>query len=171
VEARRDGQTVTTGGEPIIQVPAGVTFHDVVTQVDVRGELCEMFDLRWGLAEPAAFAYYFTVRPGMIKGWAMHEQTEDRYFLMFGTLQVVLYDERADSPTRGLVSTIVLSEYRRRMMNIPPGIWHANRNIGTKDAVAVNFKTVPFDHADPDKYRLPIDNDRIPFTFKTERGF
>lgn len=172
MDAIRDCQTVTRSGESVSPVPAGVTFHDVVTQVDARGELCEMFDLRWGWhPDPVAFTYFFTLRPGMIKGWALHRETEDRYFLLFGTLEVVLYDERDDSPTRGLVATVVLSEYRRRLMNIPPGIWHANRNIGTKDAVAVNFKTVPFDHENPDKYRLPLENDRIPYTFKEVRGF
>ena len=137
----------------------------------LRGTVCEMFDLRWGWhSEPLVFSYVFTIRPGMIKGWGLHKHHEDRYFIMFGELEVVLYDERPESPTHGLVSKIFLSEYRRRLMNIPAGIWHADRNIGSKDAVVVNFPTIPYDHANPDKYRLPLDTDLIPYKFENPRG-
>src|SRR3954466_1618944 len=149
---KQDGQTVTSQGESLEKLPAGVSFHDVVTQVDERGSVCEIFDPRWGWHnDPLVFSYVFTIRPGVIKGWGVHKKHEDRYFILFGELEVVLYDERPDSPTCGLVSKIVLSEYRRRLMNIPAGIWHADRNIGNKDAVVINFPTIQYDHADPDK--------------------
>ncbi len=86
-------------------------------------------------------------------------------------VEVVMYDARPDSPTRGLVAKTVLSEYRRRLMNIPAGIWHANRNIGTRDVVVVNFPTIPYDHAKPDKYRLPLDADEIPYRFANPSGW
>lgn len=170
-EIRQDQKTVTPTGESLAKLPDGVSFHDVTTQVDERGAVCEIFDLRWGWRnEPLVFSYVFTVRPGMIKGWGLHKNHEDRYFILFGELEVVLYDERPESPTYGLVSKIFLSEYRRRLMNIPAGIWHADRNIGSKDAVVVNFPTIPYDHDNPDKYRLPLENDRIPYKFENPRG-
>ena len=168
---RRDKQTVYPHGESLDQLPAGVSFHDVATQVDERGSLCELFDLRWGWRnEPVTFAYCFTVRPGIIKGWGMHKLHEDRYCILFGEVEVVLFDDRPDSPTRGMVAKIVLSEYRRRLLNIPAGIWHADRNIGARDAVVINFPTKPYDHANPDKYRLPLDTDQIPHRFDGVRG-
>jgi dTDP-4-dehydrorhamnose 3,5-epimerase len=168
----KDTQTVMPTGESVQAVPFGVTFRDAVTHVDDRGAVCELFDPRWGWhKDPLVFAYSFTVRPGMIKGWGIHRKHEDRYFILFGEVEVILYDERPDSPTRGLVSKIVLSEYRRRLMNIPAGVWHADRNIGDKDAVVVNFPTIQYDHADPDKYRLPLDTDQIPHKFDNPRGW
>lgn len=168
----QDQQTVTPQGEQTQKLPAGVTFHDVTTHVDERGTVCELFDPRWGWhADPLVFAYSFTIRPGMIKGWGVHKQHEDRYFILQGEMEVVLYDERADSPTYGLVANIVLSEYRRRLMNIPAGVWHADRNLGTKDVVVVNFPTIQYDHTKPDKYRLPLDNDHIPYKFDHPRGW
>jgi dTDP-4-dehydrorhamnose 3,5-epimerase len=50
------------------------------------------------------FAYCFTVRPGMIRGWGVHREHEDRYAILFGDMEVVLYDDRPESSTRGLVS-------------------------------------------------------------------
>jgi len=79
----------------------------------------------------------------------------------------VLYDERDGSPTRGLIARVVLSETRRRLMLIPAGVWHASRNLGDREVVVVvvNFPTKPYVHQDPDKARLPLDNDRIPYRF------
>jgi len=57
------------------------------------------------------------------------------------------------------------------LMNIPAGIWHANHNIGNKDVVVVNFPTRPYQHDDPDKYRLPLDTDQIPYKFEDPHGW
>ena len=162
----RDSPTVKPSGEELAPLPAGVSFREAVTHVDDRGSVCEMFDPRWGWTdEDLVFAYLFTLRPGMVKGWGMHLEHEDRYFILYGDLAVVMYDEREDSPTRGLVATVYLSEHRRRLMNIPAGVWHANHNVGSKDVTVVNFPTKPYDHGNPDKYRLPLDTDRIPYRF------
>jgi len=47
------------------------------------------------------FAYVFTLRPGVVKGWGMHLEHEDRYFILHGELEVVMYDDRPASPTAG----------------------------------------------------------------------
>jgi len=48
------------------------------------------------------------------------------------------------------------------LLVIPRGVWHAERNIGSSDVVVVNFPTIPYDHASPDKYRLPLDTKELP---------
>jgi dTDP-4-dehydrorhamnose 3,5-epimerase len=168
----QDSPSVNASGEALVPLPEGVTFRDSPTQIDERGMIVELFDPRWGWhAAPFAFSYAFTIRPGFIKGWGLHRRHEDRYFVLFGEMEVVMYDDREGSSTRGQVSHVVLSEYRRRLMNIPAGIWHANRNIGTNDVVVVNFPTIPYDHANPDKFRLPLNDDRIPYKFDLPRGW
>jgi dTDP-4-dehydrorhamnose 3,5-epimerase len=168
----RDRATVTSEGERLDPLPAGVTFRDVPTHLDERGAVVELFDLRWNWhPDPLVFVYSFTIRPGFMKGWGMHKEHDDRYFILFGELEIVLYDERPDSPTQGLVAKVVLSEYRRRLMNIPAGVWHAESNLGQTDVVVVNFPTIPYDHSSPDKYRLPLDTDRIPYRFENARGW
>ena len=169
---KQDRQTVTPQGEPVERLPAGVSFYDLPVQIDERGSVRELFDLRWNWCpEPLVFVYCFTIRPGLIKGWGMHKLHTDRYYALSGEMEVVLYDDRPDSPTRGLVSKIVLSQYRARLMNIPAGVWHADRNIGSKDLVVINFPTIPYDHANPDKYRLPLDTDLIPYHFEHGAGW
>jgi dTDP-4-dehydrorhamnose 3,5-epimerase len=171
-EPNRDRGTVTPAGEPIAVLPAGVSFRDVPTHLDERGSIVELFDPRWDWhPDPFAFAYSFTIRPGFAKGWGLHKDHEDRYFVLLGEMQVVFYDERPGSPTEGLVAEVVLSDHRRRLMNIPAGVWHANRNLGSTDVVVVNFPTIPYAHSNPDKYRLPLDTDQIPYRFEGVRGW
>jgi dTDP-4-dehydrorhamnose 3,5-epimerase len=165
-DVTRDSATVAPTGERLQSLPDGVTFRDAITQVDDRGSVCELFDPRWGwTADELVFVYAFTLRPGRVKGWGMHLEHEDRYFILYGDMEVVMYDAREQSPTRGLVASVVLTEYRRQLMNIPPGIWHANHNVGSREVTVINFPTRPYDHENPDKYRLPLDTDQIPYTF------
>ena len=103
-EPKQDHQTVTPQGESLERLPAGVSFYDVPMQMDERGSVREMFDLRWNWhPDPIVFVYSFSIRPGMIKGWGMHKRHEDRYYVLAGEMEAVLYDERPDSTTSVLL--------------------------------------------------------------------
>ena len=154
---------MTPSGERVAPLPDGVLLRDLVTQTDERGTVCELYDLRWGVnPDPLVFAYTFTIRPGAAKGWGVHRMHEDRYAFLSGELELVLYDERDDVPTAGLVARLFLSDRRRQLLVIPRGVWHAERNVGSEDAVVINFPTIPYDHASPDKFRLPLDTTELP---------
>lgn len=170
--ASKDSQTVTPTGAPVAGLPEGVERFSVTTHVDDRGWLVEMFNPAWEwVTEPLVYAYATTIRPGGAKGWALHKKHSDRYFLLFGELEVVLYDVRPDSATKGQIAIVRLSEFERGLVTFPPFVWHATRNLGSKDVVIVNFPTMAFDHADPDKYRLPLKNDVIPYSFGDTPGW
>lgn len=170
--AKRDAQTVTAEGEPTRRLTHGVTFREMPTHVDERGSLIELYDPRWSWhPDPLVYAYSFTIRPGYVKGWNLHEQHEDRYFLLQGEMELVLYDPRKDSPTYGEICKIALNEYNRRIVNVPINVWHADFNCGTKDVLVINFPTKPYDHANPDKIRLPLDTDLIPYSFGNAKGY
>lgn len=63
-----DRQTVTPDGEPVDQLPEGMSVRDIVTHTDDRGTVFELFDPRWGWhAEPLVYSYVFTIRPGVVK--------------------------------------------------------------------------------------------------------
>jgi dTDP-4-dehydrorhamnose 3,5-epimerase len=161
-----DVATITDRGTSLQQIVEGVKFREAVTHIDERGSVVELYDPRWGFhPEPLVFAYSFTIRPGFVKGWNLHREHDDRYFVLQGELLLVLYDVRPESPTYGKVSQIVSSELNRRLITIPRNVWHADYNVGMKDALAVNFPTRPYDHANPDKYRLPLDTPLIPYKF------
>ena len=170
--AVRDGQTVTPDGERTATPLEGVSQRRARTHVDDRGTLVEILDPRWGWhPAPIVYAYAFTERPGSAKGWAIHKEHEDRYFLVSGELELVLYDVRPESSTCGKLWAVVLTELDRSLINVPAFVWHATRNLGARDAVVVNFPTIPYDHRDPDKYRLPLDTPLIPYSFGDSKGW
>jgi dTDP-4-dehydrorhamnose 3,5-epimerase len=160
---RRDVQTVDSAGRRLDRLPEGMIVRDLITHVDERGSVCELYDVRWGVSpDDVVFAYMFTLRPGMAKGWGVHREHEDRYTFIAGELELAFYDGREDSATAGEESRLVLSVLHRKLLTIPRGVWHAERNIGSVDAVVVNFPTIVYDHESPDKYRLPLDTDELP---------
>jgi dTDP-4-dehydrorhamnose 3,5-epimerase len=99
-----------------------------------------------------------------------HALQDDRVSIIIGALRWGLYDDRPDSPTRGLVNDLVVSDRAPALLIIPRGVWHAVCNIGTADAIFVNMPTRPYDHATPDKTRLPVGSSRIPFDFHDGRA-
>jgi len=144
----------------------------VPTHVDDRGFLIELFNPDWEwLQEPFVYSYATTVRPGHAKGWGLHKLHDDRYFLLFGEVELVMYDVRPDSSTYGQISKTRLSEYDRGLIRIPALCWHAMRNLGSKDVVVINFPTRLYDHANPDKYGLPLDTPLIPYSFEGTPGW
>ncbi|MCZ4551806.1 polysaccharide biosynthesis C-terminal domain-containing protein [Gordonia rubripertincta] len=171
-QPKRDEVSTSNDGAALVALPHGVTLHDCKVLSDDRGTLCEMFNPEWNWSEkPLTYSYYFTIRPGMIKGWGVHFKHEDRYFILAGDVELVLWDDRPDSPTKDEVFEIYLSDQDRRTVNIPEGVYHASRNIGTNDAVIVNFPTQLYDRSNPEKYRLPLDSDRVPYSFRSRPGW
>jgi dTDP-4-dehydrorhamnose 3,5-epimerase len=170
-KATRDVRTVTDDGRSLQRLTEGVVVRDIPTHADERGSVSELFDERWtSHPDPLVFAYCFTIRPGIVKGWNLHKEHEDRYCLLQGEMELVLFDPRPESSTHGEVCRIVLTEHRRTLVNVPKFVWHADYNFGTRDALIVNFPTAAYDHSNPDKYRLPIDTPLIPFSFPRARG-
>jgi dTDP-4-dehydrorhamnose 3,5-epimerase len=162
----KDPQTVTPSGERVTPLIAGVTIRSLVTHEDERGDLFEMYDPAWGVhPDPLVYVYQTSLRPGMIKGWIVHEKQDDRIATMIGHMRWVLFDNRPDSSTYRHLNVHTLSERVRSLLIIPRGVYHAVENVGTSDAIFVNMPTRAYDHADPDKYRLPLKNDLIPFDF------
>jgi dTDP-4-dehydrorhamnose 3,5-epimerase len=170
--AVRDTQTVTADGQALRRLTDGVKIRPVKIHADERGSVMEIFDQRWGWhAAPASSFHCCTIRPGFVKGWGLHEEHEDRYFMLQGEMELVLFDPRPSSSTYGEVCKIFMSEYNRCLLNIPTHVWHALHNVGTKDVIIIDMPTAPYDHARPDKYRLPIDTPLIPYSFGSARGW
>ena len=159
----RDVQSVTKAGTPIAPSITGVRVRSTVNHVDHRGTVFEIFegDLEfWG--SPIVYAYQFSVRPRLVKGWGMHQHKHDRYTIISGEVLVLLYDGRADSPTTGLVQKVFLSDRAQRQLIIPPFVWHLSINLTDTEAKLINFPTAVYNHEHPDRILLPWNTPEIP---------
>jgi dTDP-4-dehydrorhamnose 3,5-epimerase len=162
----KDRPTVTPAGKRIRTMISGVEFREAITHPDDRGELCEIFNPVWGIVpEPMVYAYMSTVRPGKIKGWVYHKEQVDRIFIASGHLRVVLYDLREESPTHGTINEFFITERNRALITFPIRVAHAIQNIGSTDGLFINLPTRPYNHENPDKYRIPVDDGIIPYKF------
>jgi dTDP-4-dehydrorhamnose 3,5-epimerase len=138
---------------------------------DHRGALTEVFNPEMNFwVEPIVYSYFITIRPGRIKGWGMHRVQADRYFVLGGSVRVVLYDGRVKSPSYEQFAQFHFTESTRGLLHIPQGVWHADQNWGDTDALIINFPTEPFNRQNPDKYRIDPHSGEIPFDWSLRDG-
>jgi dTDP-4-dehydrorhamnose 3,5-epimerase len=162
----KDPQTVTAEGAPVAALIDGVRVRPARTIPDERGALCEIYNPAWGFTEePLVYVYQSSIRPGRTKGWVVHYEQDDRLFFSGGMAKVVLYDARTESPTHEMVNEFCFGAEYRALLRIPRGVFHAIKNVGQTDCLFVNMPTRPYRHENPDKYRLPLDTDAIPYRF------
>jgi dTDP-4-dehydrorhamnose 3,5-epimerase len=139
---------------------------------DDRGTIQEVIDVRdeyWD--EGFVYLYKGTCRPGKFKGWGIHDYHIDRYIVIDGEMLLVLYDDRENSSTKGTVQEFYLSSTGVFQITIPAGVWHLHQNIGEKDLIFLNSPTKPYNHTKPDKRRLPVINDKIPYKLRPTIGW
>jgi len=169
-EGTRDVPTIGAEGRQRTQLE-GVVVAPGIVHADHRGTLMETINFDddfW--EEPVVYAYSFTVAPGRIKGWGMHKLQTDRYAILAGGIRVVLYDGRPDSSTFQRFAEFYFSDEAPGFLRIPPGVWHADQNIGEASCRVINFPTRPYDRDTPDKYRIDPASGEIPFDFTLRDG-
>ena len=140
------------------ELPAGARLHSLQKSSDHTGSRLDLYDPAWGLHEDSlVYAHVFTILPGCAKGWGLHEEHDDRYALLRGTIEIALYGVR-----------VVIEDSHRQLLIIPRGVWHASRNIGECEALIADFPTRPYRHENPDKFTLPLDTPEIPYQLGPE---
>lgn len=129
------------------------------------GNLVELFRPEW----PGVFAsgeapghLYFIDNPqhGGRGEWHKHDLTVDRYSVVKGILELILWDSRDGSASKDVQMSVVLeagSRDRYSMARIPAGVWHTIIWKTVDGGVLLNAKDPAFVHADPDKYRLAFE--------------
>jgi dTDP-4-dehydrorhamnose 3,5-epimerase len=89
--------------------------------------------------------YFSTVYPGAVKGWHIHRDMTLNYAVPVGRVKLVLYDDRRDSPSRGVVEEHFVGEENYVLVTVPPMVWNGFKGIGTGTALLANCATLPHD--------------------------
>lgn len=106
--------------------------------------------------------YFSAVNPGAVKAWKRHRDMTLNLAVVSGALRLVLYDDRADSPTRGEVQEILFGpDDGYALVTVPPGLWAGFGCVGDVPALMANCATLVHDPAEAEG--LPADTDRIPY--------
>lgn len=141
-------------------VSTKVPIHDVKTKTlrvvpDERGWLMEILRAD----EPELFSkfgqvYVSATYPGVVKAWHYHRIQVDHFACVAGMVKLVLIDTRDSSPTRGAVNEFYLGSHNPLLVQVPNLVYHGWKCIGAEPSLVVNVPSEPYNHADPDEYRL-----------------
>lgn len=119
----------------------GVEIRRLQRHTDQRGWLAEIF--RADEIEPGrmpAMGYVSVTKPGESRGPHEHREQSDWFcFVGPGRFEVRLWDNRPESPTHTQSQTLIVGEAEPTMILVPPGVVHGYRNIGSEEAMALNF--------------------------------
>ena len=118
---------------------------------DHRGKVMHM--LRNDSQEFYGFGeiYFSCVYPGAIKGWHIHKEMILNYAIPYGKIKLVLFDDRADSPTKGKVQEIITGPDNYCLITIPPHIWNGFMGLGNDISIVVNCASIPHDPKEIDR--------------------
>lgn len=137
---------------------------------DERGKLMELLRCDDPMFEKFGQVYITTCYPGVVKAWHYHQNQNDNMVVIKGMAKVALYDQREDSPTKGLVNEFFIGEDNPVLVHIPALVLHGFKAYGSGPAYVVNTVTQPYNHKQPDEFRIdPFDND-IPYDWTLKQG-
>ncbi len=128
--------------------------------VDDRGKI--MHILRNDDPEFEVFGevYFSWVNPGKIKAWHLHRLMTLNYVCPVGSVRLVLFDDRSESPTRGVVQSLVLDQNPYRLVRVPVGVWNGFSCIGDVPAMVCNVATEV--HSSDEIIRKDLDDPGFP---------
>ena len=159
-------QSAAVTREPI----AGVKVKPLRLVPDERGWLMEI--LRGD--DTAVFTkfgqvYVSATYPGVVKAWHLHRRQIDNFACVAGMVKLVLVDTREDSPTLGAINEFFIGTQNPMLIQVPNLVYHGWKCISVEPALVVNVPTEPYDHAEPDEYRLDP-HETLPYDWSRKDG-
>lgn len=141
---------------------AGVLVRPLRRIPDERGQILHMLRADAPHFERFGEIYFSMVYPGAVKGWHRHRRMTLNYAVPHGMIKLVLYDDRADSPSRGQLEELFIGRDQYLLVRIPPLVWNGFKGLGTEPALVANCATLPHDpaeieRADPHVGGIPYD--------------
>lgn len=123
----------------------GVIIKPLRQILDERGKVMHMIRKDDPQFESFGEIYFSVVSPGAVKGWHLHRRMTLNYAVPFGSIKLVLYDDRRNSQTRGKLMEIFTGPENYNLIRIPPEVWNGFKGIGTTPAIVANCATIPHD--------------------------
>jgi dTDP-4-dehydrorhamnose 3,5-epimerase len=119
----------------------GVQVIPLVRIPDERGTIMHMLRKTDGHFIAFGEIYFSTIYPGAIKGWHKHREMTLNYAVPFGRVKLVIYDDRAESATRGMIQEVFLGPDNYSLVQIPPGLWNGFKGMSRPTALLANCCT------------------------------
>jgi dTDP-4-dehydrorhamnose 3,5-epimerase len=154
----------------VFELIAGVKVKELKVLCDERGQLFEVLRSDESLFSRFGQAYITSCYPGVVKAWHLHRIQTDNLCLVCGKAKFVLYDSRENSPTKGEINEFFPCDEKRLLVQIPPGVYHGFKNIGTGEMLVLNLPTEVYNYNQPDEYRVDPHKNDIPYDWTRKDG-
>jgi len=146
----------------------GVKIKQVKRSSDDRGFFAEIIKFGEDTFHEVKQTSYTETYPGVIKAFHWHKKQWDVWFVVKGMAQVVLYDLRPESTTKGETQVFYAGEDSPITIAIPPGVAHGYRVIGQEKVCLFYHTSEAYDASNPDEERIAFDDPMINFDWKTK---
>ncbi|GJL60843.1 MAG: spore coat polysaccharide biosynthesis protein SpsL [Nitrospirales bacterium] len=160
-------QKATSQGVILQDLIHGVEVKETRNLITSNGITTELFRSDWNLiSDVVDHIIHVSFRPNAVSAWHMHENRTDYISVIDGSIRIVVYDGRPNSPTAEKVSIIHSSNMHPTVVTLPPGVWHGFENLDQKVTSIINYANKAYDYKNPDEWRLPWDTEKIPYRFR-----
>ena len=136
---------------------------------DERGWLMEILRRDDELFREFGQVYVTSAYPGVVKAWHAHENQTDSIACISGMVKLVLYDDREESPTKGMINEFFIGEKNPLLVQVPAYVWHGFKNIHTDVSLVINIPDNTYNYENPDEFRRPAHGD-IPYDWRRKDG-
>lgn len=146
----------------------GVKIKPIKRFSDDRGFFSEIIKFGEETFTEVKQTSYTETYPGVIKAFHWHRKQYDVWFPVKGSMQVVLYDMRDDSLTKGETQVIYAGENNPQLILIPPYVAHGYRVLGSEPASLFYHTSEVYDPVNPDEERISWNDSKIGFDWETK---
>jgi len=148
----------------------GVRVKQLKLIPDQRGRLMEILRSDDTIFRKFGQVYMTTAYPGVVKGWHYHKVQYDNFTCVRGTMQLVLYDARKDSPTHKEINEFFIGLDNPLVVQIPPNVLHGFKAAGNEEVIVINVPTEVYHTKKPDEYRIPSNSKKVPYDWNRKDG-
>lgn len=143
---------------------AGVHVKALRQIADERGKIMHMLRSDDELFEQFGEVYFSSAYPGVIKGWHLHTTQTQNYAVVVGMIKLVIFDQRQDSSTKGVLQEFFIGEDNYCLVKIPPGVVNGYKCIGNQPCLLANCATEV--HRPDEMIRIAPDSKEIPYQWE-----
>ena len=146
----------------------GVVISPLKQIIDERGKIMHMLRSDAPHFQKFGEIYFSVIEPGAIKAWHIHKEMVLNYAVPSGKIKFVLYDDRPESSTKGVLQELFLSTDNYVLVTVPPMVWNGFKGLGNSPSIIANCASIA--HSKEEIMRLDPFSPKIPYTWEIKHG-
>jgi dTDP-4-dehydrorhamnose 3,5-epimerase len=121
---------------------------------DDRGSVMHMLRNDSPIFKSFGEIYFSTIKKNSIKAWHLHKNSTLNYVCISGEVKLVLFDDRKESSTKGVVQELILSPKNYFLVTIPPNIWNGFKGLNEPTSIIANCLDLPHDENEMERKNI-----------------